>query len=422
MKYSSKTKTAKFLVALLLASFVVLPFQGSLATAATTAKVGTVGSVSFASGNATLSTAAKKSLDGWVATLKQASQVKVTGYYVVPGATAAMGTNRANAVVAYLKSKGVTATFSTASATSKSATALIAIVKLASTPTPSASPTAKPTPTETGAASLFIKFDQIVVNGQCTYTGVRLNIGGVAVNPMLSYITNGNGGFGGFPGGGGGGPTGYCQGTVTIPNAPVGTFTPELTFQWPSGYQNAFVVNGNTWYLGTTTNNSARIHYKNTITITKNQTTTIPELDLSSGMENSNAIKPDPSYSAAAGNVAFDIQFDPTLMGSNACYNIGGQIVLGVEVAAYATSGTKTVGGKSVCVASAWIHQMPVGTYSAYVDISSGLKPLITDLKTTDKNWTLYRTTDYSKSFSSTAKVTVTKGTTTTVPTLIITK
>ena len=125
------------------------------ASASTTGKLGSVGTVSFAGNSGKLSSASKSSLSSWKTALQKASQVQVIGHAghgVNSKSATALAKTRAQAVVTYLEGLGVTAVFTIkTSLVSGGRTAPlgadVVITKLKSvTPTP----TPTPTPTSSG--------------------------------------------------------------------------------------------------------------------------------------------------------------------------------------------------------------------------------------------------------------------------------
>lgn len=405
---------AKFIALTFALSLLVIPNQAQAA-----AKVGVVGSVTFSATGTTLSTTSKRTLDGWVNYLKLASAIKVTGYQANKTGPTTVASNRAKAVVTYLQSKGVKAGFSSATAVGVSPRAVIAITKVASatpTPTPTKTATPTPTPTPTGSVDLFVKIDGSIV-GACTSAQVALNVGGATGYKLLATVSDPMGGMMG------GGITSWCQGTVSVTGVPVGTHTPELTLTWPGAPQ-PFTVSGNGWNMTTTTSNTTHLVSKSTVTVTKDQKTTMSQLLMNNGNENPSALKPDPSFSANAGNTAIEVQLDPTLIGSNDCWSFGAQFILTWDVVAFKSTSAKTIDGKKYCVATLNVNQMPAGSYDASVDITflTTIAGQVSAMKTTNADWTAGTAASYYKKFTKKTKVVIAKTATTTIPTLVITK
>ena len=389
-----KSMKRKLAIAHAFGFMLVSSFLATPSPVQATPQVGVVGSVSFTGTSATLSTNAKATLDGWKQTLDQATDIKVTGNYLAPASKPSVGTNRANSVVAYLQTIGLTANFTKLSKSGSKAIAVIEIVKLK--------------PLDTGNTSLLVKIRSSLIFGMCDYTQVRLRVGEKTASQTLKSAT-----IDGFS---------YCQATFDFSNVIVGTYQPVLTIQWPGGTLYPFVVKDDTWFLGTTTNDSVRLHSKASITVSKDLTTTIPNLEISASSES--PIQPDPTYSASSGKVQMEIRFETGIVGTKNCDNLAGQLILNGEIASYAMSALKKVNKTFYCSSTVKFNQMPPGTYSATVFAwyTSDVASTASKINTADKNWKISKSEAYSKTLTSSVKVVVKKGSTTIVPTLLLNK
>ena len=152
-------------------------------SARSTSSIGSLGSVYFSSGSSVLSPDAKSTLAGWSVSLKQASNVDVTGYVQKSGSSAndlSLSKARAESVVKFLRSIGVTSTFTvkgartpkSKSSASTARRAEVVITKLVVKPTvkptvkPSVKPTVKPSvsPSAQPAGSVSASVDAKTLN------------------------------------------------------------------------------------------------------------------------------------------------------------------------------------------------------------------------------------------------------------------